>query len=67
MLLKRPCYANCGKYDHIRAFTVETPRRGVSTKFMIAAADYGDDAAASEIVLDKNATLADHVCGMSFR
>jgi len=26
---------NCGKYDHIRAFTVETPRRGVSTEFMI--------------------------------
>ena len=28
-------YTNCGKYDHIRAFTVETPRRGVSTEFMI--------------------------------
>jgi len=26
-------YTNCGKYDHIRAFTVETPRRGRAVKF----------------------------------
>jgi len=32
---------NCGKYDHIRAFTVETPRRGVSTEFMIVSKAIG--------------------------
>jgi len=34
-------YTNCGQYDHICAFTVETPRRGVSMEFMIVSKAIG--------------------------
>ena len=32
---------DCGQYDHLRAFTVKTPRRGVSTEFMIVSKAIG--------------------------